>query len=125
MLTIEQANDALDDLVDRLPEKIFDKLNGGIIMSPDICYHPESRKNDLYILGQYRYEPVGFGRYIIIYYGSFNRVHGHLPDELQIKKLEAVLCHELVHHLEGLAGDRSLEHQDAVDMAKYLRQYEN
>ena len=47
-------------------------------------------------------------------------VYGHLSRNAFRKKLKYVLHHELTHHLESLAGDRSLEVQDAIDKHKYL-----
>lgn len=125
MLTFEQAQEALTEIADRIPQPIYKELNGGIILLPDTVLHPKSGAGELYILGQYHYDPRGFGRYITINYGSFCRVHGTLPDNLQVKKLEEVLHHELTHHLEHLAGDRSLEAEDAVNLAKYHRRLEN
>ena len=46
------------------------------------------------------------GRFIVIYYGSFAQVYGHLPKEDLAKRLRKVLLHEFRHHLESLAGER-------------------
>ena len=61
------------------------------------------------------------GRYIILYYGSLMRSYGHLSDEKLMKKVKEVLYHELIHHLESMAGDRSLERSDAEFLDNYLR----
>ena len=117
MLTFEESRKALTQMADSLPPGIFKSLNGGILLLPDtLC-----DENGLMILGQYHVEPCGLGRYITIHYGSVRDVYGHLGPRTFRKKLEGVLHHELVHHLEDLAGDRSLEIQDAVDVEKYLR----
>ena len=121
MLTFEQAQEALTEIADRIPPAIYRGLNGGILLLPDTLLHPKSGDGRLYILGQYHFDPRGFGRYITIHYGSFCRAHGGLTDDAQVKKLEEILRHELTHHLEHLAGDRSLEVQDAKDLAKYQR----
>ena len=42
------------------------------------------------------------GNYIKIYYGSFERLFGHLSDEDMEKELRKTLRHEFRHHLEGL-----------------------
>lgn len=121
MLTFEQAQEKLTAIADAMPREIFRELNGGILLLPKVEIHPESVGGGLYILGRYHYDPRGFGRYITIYYGSFLRAYGHLPDRMQEEKLKEVLCHELIHHLEHLAGDKSLEIRDELDILRYLR----
>lgn len=119
MISFEEARQLLGELADSIPPAIYRELNGGIILLPDTRLHPQSARGDLYLLGQYHYEPSGFGRYITIYYGSLQRVCGHLPRGQQVKQLREVLYHELTHHLEHLAGDRSLEIQDELDLRNY------
>ena len=125
MLTITEVREELDLIIEKIPEEILRGLNGGIILLPDIKLHPKSAKRDYYILGEYHFDPNGFGRYIVIYYGSFRLTHGFLSETEQIKKLEEILYHELTHHIEHLAGDVSLEIKDAEDFAKYLRRYKH
>ena len=117
MLTFEEAREALTQAADNLPANIFEGLNGGIVLLPDTV----SDANGLLILGQYNVEPYGFGRYVTIHYGSMQQAYGHLSGEAFAKKLGDVLRHELVHHLEHLAGDRSLEVKDAIEVEKLLR----
>jgi hypothetical protein len=121
MLSFDMAYEALNNSLDNLPQQIQQGLNGGIILLPDVKKHPEGVRGDLYILGQYHFEPHGFGRYITIYYGSFRMAYGHLPEEEQRKKLEDVLHHELIHHMEHLAGDKTLEYKDAEEIREYCR----
>jgi hypothetical protein len=121
MLTFEQAQDFLTEIADAVPGAIYRGLNGGIILLPDTKLHPENVGGDLYILGEYHYDPMGFGRYIAVYYGSFVRSCGAMADDAQKTKLREILYHELTHHLEHLAGDKSLELRDADDIAAYLR----
>lgn len=118
MITFEETRRILDDLAEGLPEGIFDRLNGGIILSPDVMKHPEY-PDKLCILGRYYYQPAGLGRYITIYYGSFCRLYGNEPYERQVEELRKVLYHELTHHIEALAGDRSLEYWDARQMERF------
>jgi predicted Zn-dependent protease with MMP-like domain len=113
--------DALGAIADGVPEEIYHKLNGGIILSPETKIHPKSVGKELVINGEYHNEPYGMGRYIILYYGSLMRSYGHLSDEKLMKKVKEVLYHELIHHLESMAGDRSLERSDAEFLDNYLR----
>jgi len=124
-MRIEEMQEALDELEKDLPQEILKELNGGIILAEDSKMHPQSMGNDLFILGEYHHEPRGLGRYVMIYYGSIMRTHGHLSREKQLDKLKAVLYHELFHHLESQAGERSLEVQDAIDLARYKGRYKD
>jgi len=117
MLTFEESREALTQIADALPSAIFEELNGGILLLPDTM----TDENGLMILGQYHVDPLGFGRYVTIHYGSMCAVYGHLSPKAFEKKLEGVLRHELIHHLENLAGDRSLEIKDAIEVSRYLR----
>ena len=117
MVSFETSCDILESLVEELPQEILKGLNCGIIMLNEIEYD----KNGLIILGQYHFEPRGLGRYITIYYGSIKAIYGYSSDKIFAKKIKEVLNHELTHHLEHLAGDRTLEKQDEIDKAKYLR----
>ncbi|MCL2217163.1 MAG: hypothetical protein FWB91_09120 [Defluviitaleaceae bacterium] len=117
MLTFEDAEEALAELAENLPLDIFNDLNGGVALTELTVYDDDG----LVILGQYHYEPRGLGRYVTVHYGSMMEVYGHLSPQSFRAKLKYVLHHELIHHLESLAGDRSLEIQDAIDKAKMLR----
>jgi len=120
MLTFEETQEALDQLVAELPPEIFKGLNCGVALRHDTLYG----KNGLLILGQYHVEPRGLGRYVTINYGSLMVNYGHFPPEKFIEKLKYVLHHELTHHLEHQAGDRTLEIKDAHDIRRMLgRQY--
>jgi len=117
MLTFEEAQAALDEHIDALPPAIFKDLNYGVALVPDTIYDA----NGLVILGHYHVEPRGLGRYITIYYGSICVAHGYLDANGFREKIKYVLHHELTHHLESLAGDRSLEIEDAINIRKMLR----
>ncbi|MCL2617129.1 MAG: hypothetical protein FWD96_05745 [Defluviitaleaceae bacterium] len=116
MLTFEESRKALTHMADSLPQSIYNELNGGILLLPGTA----ADDDELLILGQYHVEPFGMGRYITVYYGSMIEAFGHLGPRAFLKKLKDVLHHELVHHLEDLAGDNSLEIQDTLDIERYL-----
>lgn len=119
-MTYDQMRDALDAIADGVPGEIYTKLNGGIILSPETKIHPKSVGKELVINGEYHNE-YGMGRYIMLYYGSLMRSYGHLSDEQLMKKVKEVLYHELIHHLENMAGDKSLEKSDSEFLDNYLR----
>jgi len=117
LLTFEASQEALDEIAQDLPQEIFKGLNGGYALTEETVFD----ENGLIILGQYHYQPRGLGRYVVVHYGSMTQAYGRLCPEKFREKLKDVFYHELVHHLEGLAGDRSLEIQDKIDKAKMLR----
>ena len=119
MMTIDEMQDVLDELAEELPEIFFKDLNGGIVLLPEAKESEYSRQKDLYTLGEY-HRGGAMGRYIKIYYGSFERLFGHLSDEAMKSQLRKTLRHEFRHHLEGLSGERGLEHDDEKFIRNYL-----
>lgn len=111
MVSFEEAGRMLDEAVEALPEEIFRELNGGVNLLP------EARRTDdgRYLMGLYHHD--GMGRYVEIFYGSFPAVYGNLPPEEFRARLTETLHHELTHHIEGLAGDRTLERWDEEQTA--------
>jgi hypothetical protein len=108
----------LDELAAELPEQFYKELNGGILLLPETMLSPEAVDDDLYTLGEYHYS-YSMGRYITIYYGSFDALYGHLsPGELK-GRLRSTLRHEFTHHLESLAGEKDLETEDERQLARY------
>ncbi len=122
MLTLEQTEQAINEIVESLPEEIFVDLNGGVLLREDVKLHSQSRTEDLYILGEYYRDRI-FGRYIVIYYGSLVKVFRHLNSARFRGELERVLKHELTHHLETRAGEHDLERQDERELLHYLARH--
>lgn len=120
MIPIDEVEIILDEIAEELPQEFYKELNGGIILLPEVKLNPMGRKNDLFIMGEY-HSGGGLGRYITIYYGSFERLYGHLSREAFKKQLASTLKHEFTHHLESLAGERDLEKEDE----RFLRDYLN
>ena len=116
-MTFEEAQNAVDEMVAALPPEILKGLNLGVTVTEETMYD----NNGLLILGQYHVQPRGLGRYVNIHYGSVMLAHGHLPPDKFKDKLKYVLHHELTHHLEHQAGDRSLEIEDAKNVKRMLR----
>ncbi len=122
MLTLEQTEQALTEIVDALPEEIFFDLNGGVLLKEEIKMSPRRLTDDLYVLGEYHFDRI-YGRYIVIYYGSLRRVYGHLPAEEFIKELDRIVKHELTHHLEHRARERDLEKDDQRRLIHYYERH--
>mgnify|MGYP006980732913 FL=1 len=121
-MTLEETEAALHEIVDSLPEEVFVDLNGGVLLKEEFKLSEDRLADDLYVLGEYRHEHI-YGRYIVIYYGSLQRVYGHLPAERYFKELERVLKHELTHHLENRARERDLEVDDARSLLHYYARH--
>ena len=110
VLTIDEVNDILDEVYNEFPEPLFEGLNGGVLLL-------EEEKPDLYVMGEYCWDEMG--RYINIYYGSFAALLGDDPRQVWVDELRTTLRHELTHHVEGLAGERSLEYKDSAQLAQF------
>ena len=118
-ISFEEFGQILDEVVESLPQEIFAKLNGGVNLLPAALAHPEGGKEgSLFILGQY-HRGGGLGRYITINYGSFMKLYGGSSRSFVKREICRVIRHELLHHLESMAGENDLEIQDAVKLASY------
>lgn len=118
VMSIDEMQEILSDLVDELPAPFFRELTGGISLVREVKYNPQGVNNELYILGSYH--RGGMGRLITLYYGSFTAVFGHLDRDAMVQELRRVLRHEFRHHLESLAGEKGLELEDEVFIQNYL-----
>lgn len=116
--SIDEVNEILDKISQEIPKPIYKGLNEGISLLPEEKEHPRSVNGSLYILGQYKKDILGRG--IIIYYGSFKKVFKNIDRSQLEEKLRDTLYHEFTHHLESMAGDRSLEIQDEIEMSHYI-----
>ena len=120
MALIEEVQIILDEIAEELPAEIYKDLNGGIILLPQVKLHKKSVDDDLYVMGEYRNERIS-GRYIIVYYGSVEKLYGNFSRNRLKNKLRSVIKHEFVHHLESMAGERHLEIEDEQKIADYLK----
>jgi hypothetical protein len=124
MISLDEFGAILDKVAMGIPQELYQKLNGGILLLPEIKLHPENRGNpNMYIMGQYCCSYI-MGRYIEIYYGSFMQMFEHLTIDALKEELRRVLIHEFTHHIESLAGEYGLEIKDAQQIAKYKKKYE-
>lgn len=118
MIEIDEVEKILEEIAADLPQEFYKELNGGILLLPEAKLNRTGRKRDLYTMGEYHVNR-SMGRYIVIYYGSFEQLYGNLDREALKRKLAHTLKHEFTHHLESLAGERGLEKKDE----KFLRDY--
>lgn len=106
MLNYEEAVSVLGELIDELPDGIFKELNGGV----QLMENANIADDGTVTLGTYFVNALG--RHVELYYGSFIESYGEMDDELFRERLKKTLHHELTHHVESMAGDRSLERWD-------------
>lgn len=109
----------LDEIAESLPDEVFQDLNGGVLLLPQYKLSPHAKAGDLFIMGEYSVQHY-LGRMIYIYYGSIIHIYGNAPDQVIKRELRRILCHELIHHLESLAGERGLEIEDSERLRRYL-----
>ena len=119
ILTIDQCYDILDRLAEEYPEEIFSELNGGILLLEEALPDPEVGE-DVYIMGEYCWDEMG--RYIYLYYGSFVELLSDEEESVWEEELRITLRHELTHHVEGMAGERSLEYKDSEQLQSFRDQ---
>ena len=121
MITLEAYKRIVTELMDELPEEFFRELNGGVIVSEALAIPDYARGNDIATLGQYLvYSGM---RQIVMFKGSFDRIHPWAGEEEAREILRGVLRHEFRHHLESLGGVHnasSLEAEDRRKKAAYL-----
>lgn len=118
MVSLEEFEDMVYDIVETLPQDFFRDLDGGVMVREERKIHPESVGNDLGILGEY-HRSRHLGRYVVIYYGSFMAAFGYLEREDLKRRVRKTVLHEFRHHLESLAGERDLEIEDARTLEAY------
>lgn len=115
MLSFEEAGAVLDAAAEALPEGIYEDLNGGINLLRDTRRTEDGR----YLMGLYHNDAMG--RYVEIFYGSFAALYGGESDAVMAEELRKTLYHELTHHVENKAGDRTLERWDEAQTEQWLR----
>lgn len=122
MISLDEFETMVQEIMGTLPEDFFRELNGGVIVRDQEKLHPASVENDLFIMGEYQINRY-LGRFVVLYYGSFVRCCGGWPRERLREKIQKVILHEFRHHLESLAGERGLEIEDAEEIARYKMRY--
>ncbi len=120
MVTIDEAQEMLDDIAEGLPQEFYKELNGGILLLSEAKPSPYAQNHDLWIMGEYSCSST-MGRMIKIYFGSFMKMYSHLRPKDFKEQLRHTLLHEFTHHLESLAGERGLEFKDEAQIAEYLK----
>ncbi len=90
---------------DEVPPPLLRDLNLGIMVLPEA-----KEEGEFYIMGEYVTEELG--SYIVLYYGSFVEILGDEPRTSWEENIKETIKHELLHHVEDLAGDEKLARQE-------------
>lgn len=101
MIDLDRFTLVLGEQAALIPPQVFEGLNLGIGVAPHAKRNPDMPH--VFILGEYRAHGV-MGRGIVLYYGSFRQVYGHLDEPALRQEIDRVLKHELTHHLESRPG---------------------
>lgn len=118
-MTLDEFTLALEEIAGKIPGKLFERLNGGINIREEALLSPDSVPEEpRYILGQYHHYRV-LGRWIDLYYGSFERSFPGVDENTWRREIEKVLRHELRHHIEDQAGETALREEDQRDTRAY------
>lgn len=118
MMTYEEFERMTYEIADTFPEEFYRELSGGIIVREYGKLHPLDESGDLYVMGEY-HRNYHLGRFVILYYGSFQTCFGYETEEALREQVRKVLLHEFRHHLESLAGERDLEIEDERELSAY------
>lgn len=113
MIDINRFEELMEQVVAKLPPKVFERLNLGVGLVEGAKSHNRTASGQpVHVLGEYHVRR-SLGRGIILYYQSFCMVYPNLSNESEAMELiESVIKHELVHHLESLAGENDLALED-------------
>lgn len=122
MIDMEEFLEITEELSGEIPKEFFEGLNGGVRIREEAKYNPHARNDDLVILGEYHRSSM-MGCHILLYYGSFLRIYGHLDREQLKKRMRKTLRHEFRHHLEFRSGLKDLEIEDRNFLLNYLRNH--
>ena len=124
MISLEEYEKIISELMDELPEAFFQKLSGGVVVSEAVVIPDYAHGNDLYTMGEYQiYSGI---RQIVMFKGSFDRAYPWADAVRARELLRGILRHEFRHHLECLGdihNSSSLEAQDERDKQTYLSKH--
>lgn len=116
VLSIDEVNDILDEVYNEFPEPLFEGLNGGVLLLEDELPDPEAGPRRVCHGG------VLLGRDGAVYQHLLRLFCGAAlgrSREVWVDELRTTLRHELTHHVEGLAGERSLEYKDSAQLEQF------
>lgn len=125
-MTFPEFRQLLQEMVDEIPAEFMRGLQAVLALEEE---HPEPEYQNVWRMGEYLDigpdaflgSGEGIGRHVVLYWGSFLKVAAADSDFDWEGEIWETLTHELRHHVESLAGDASLIHQDELDAETFER----
>lgn len=119
-MDIDRFTALAEQLCERIPERLWAGLNGGIVV------HEEARRNatdpkGVYILGEYITDEH-LGAYVALYHGSFMKLLTGEPESVWENEVWETIRHELRHHVERQAGLGDLDIEDLIDLERFRQE---
>ncbi len=97
-----------------IPSPLLQDLNMGIHVSPN--KQKDDEEKDYYIMGEYIQDELG--NQVVLYYGSFRYFLEDEPLKIWQKEIMDTIKHELLHHIEAIAGQEDLSLQEDIEVMK-------
>mgnify|MGYP000947022629 CR=1 FL=1 len=97
-MTYDDFCQVAEKVVESLPPKLFEQLNGGVNI-----VRQKKEDGEFVLMGEYVEDPL-MGNTVYLYYGTFAEELKGAPREEWIDEIEETILHELRHHVESLAG---------------------
>lgn len=97
-----------------IPPILLKDLNMGIHVSPK--KQEDDEEKDYYIMGEYIQNELG--NQVVLYYGSFQYFLEDEPEKIWHKEIMDTIKHELIHHIEAMAGQEDLAHEEDFEVLK-------
>lgn len=95
-----------------IPTILLSDLNLGIYVSPK--KQVDDAEKDYYIMGEYIQNELG--NQVVLYYGSFAYLLEDEPLNIWHKEIMDTIKHELIHHVEAMAGQEDLALQEDIEV---------
>ncbi len=107
-MTLDEFTEYTEYIVDeKIPREVLRDLNLGINVLPEV-----QRDGGYYVLGHYSVNRLG--RHIALFYGSFKAILKGQPREAWERQILKTVKHELQHHIETMAGDKTLAREETA-----------
>ncbi|PKM49394.1 MAG: hypothetical protein CVV02_16145 [Firmicutes bacterium HGW-Firmicutes-7] len=111
-----KINEFIDYVVNvsekEIPPILLKDLNMGIHVSPN--KQQDEEEKDYYIMGEYIEDEMG--NQIVLYFGSFRYFLENKSLKTWQKEIIDTIKHELLHHIEAMAGQEDLALQEDIEV---------
>lgn len=109
-MTYDEFCQIAEKMIENLPPKLFEKLNGGVNV-----VRRKKEDGEYVLMGEYVEDPI-MGNTVYLYYGTFAEELKGAKHSEWVEEIEETLLHELRHHIESLAGVDYLSFEEMQDL---------